>query len=146
VNIKFTLRGGARAKRLRIPALEYLKFNTLRRRRCHLDELLLIQVYRGLKYCPSFWKLSVFQSLLGISDTFLCSVSALQLKTALLLDTHQLLMLSAGTLMYLKQILFPLAIFYNNCGIIHILDTNYIQYKFIYVFFSPFLPASHSID
>jgi hypothetical protein len=40
-------------------------------------------------------------------------------------------MLSAGTLMYLKQILFPLVIFYKNCGIIHILDTNYIQlYKF----------------
>jgi hypothetical protein len=56
--------------------------------------------------------------------------------------------LSAGTLMYLKQILFPLVIFYNNCGTIHILDTNYIQlYKFhdsvscllafvLYVFFS----------
>jgi hypothetical protein len=44
---------------------------------------------------------------------------------------HQLLMLSAGTLMYLKQILFPLVISYNNCGTIHILDTNYIQlYKF----------------
>jgi hypothetical protein len=33
--------------------------------------------------------------------------------------------------MYLKQILFPLVIFYNNCGTIHILDINYIQlYKF----------------
>jgi hypothetical protein len=40
-------------------------------------------------------------------------------------------MLSAGTLMHLKQILFPLDIFYNNCGTIDILDTNYIQlYKF----------------
>jgi hypothetical protein len=40
-------------------------------------------------------------------------------------------MLSAGTLMYLKQILFPLVIFYNNCGTVHILDINYIQlYKF----------------
>jgi hypothetical protein len=40
-------------------------------------------------------------------------------------------MLSAGTLMYLKQTLFPFVIFYNNCGTIHILDTNYIQlYKF----------------
>jgi hypothetical protein len=36
-------------------------------------------------------------------------------------------MLSAGTLMYLKQILFPSVIFYNNCGTIDILDTNYIQ-------------------
>jgi hypothetical protein len=33
--------------------------------------------------------------------------------------------------MYLKQILFPLVIFYNNCATIHILDTNYIHlYKF----------------
>jgi hypothetical protein len=37
----------------------------------------------------------------------------------------------SGTLMYLKQILFPLVIFYNNRGTTHILDTNYIQlYKF----------------
>jgi hypothetical protein len=31
-------------------ALEYLKLHTLRKRRYHLDAL---QVYRGLKYCPS---------------------------------------------------------------------------------------------
>jgi hypothetical protein len=62
---------------------------------------------------------------------FSSSISALYSKTVLLQDVHQLLMLSAGTLMYLKQILFPLVIFYNNCGIIHILDTNYILlYKF----------------
>jgi hypothetical protein len=73
-----------------------------------------------------FWKLSVFESLLGISETFLCSISALHLKTIFLQDVHELLMLSAGTLMYLKQILFPLVIFYNNCFTIHILDTNYI--------------------
>jgi hypothetical protein len=34
-------------------ALEYLKLHTLRKRRYHLDALFLIQVYRGLKYCPS---------------------------------------------------------------------------------------------
>jgi hypothetical protein len=40
-------------------------------------------------------------------------------------------MLYAGTLMYLKQILSPLVIFYNNRGTIDILDINYIQlYKF----------------
>jgi hypothetical protein len=33
--------------------------------------------------------------------------------------------------MYLKQVLSPLIILCNNCGTIHILDTNYIQlYKF----------------
>jgi hypothetical protein len=34
-------------------SLEYLKLHTLRKRRCHLDALFIIQVYRGLKYCPS---------------------------------------------------------------------------------------------
>jgi hypothetical protein len=78
-----------------------------------------------------FWKLSIFKSLLGILETFLCSISALHLKNVLLQDVHQLLMLSSATLMNLKQILFPLVIFYNNCSTIHILDTNYIQlYKF----------------
>jgi hypothetical protein len=32
---------------------EYLKLHTLWKRRYHLDALFLIQVYRGLKYCPS---------------------------------------------------------------------------------------------
>jgi hypothetical protein len=34
-------------------ALEYLKLHALRKRRYQLDSLFLIQVYRGLKYCPS---------------------------------------------------------------------------------------------
>jgi hypothetical protein len=34
-------------------ALEYLKLHTLRKRRYRLDALFLIQVYRGIKYCPS---------------------------------------------------------------------------------------------
>jgi hypothetical protein len=43
-------------KRLGIPALEYLKLHALRKRRYHLGALFLIQVYRGLKYCPSLLK------------------------------------------------------------------------------------------
>jgi hypothetical protein len=39
-----------------------------------------------------FWKLMVFEFLLGILETFLCPVSGLQVKIALLLDTLQLLM------------------------------------------------------
>jgi hypothetical protein len=62
-----------------------------------------------------FWKLLVFESLLGISVTFLYSISALQLTIVFLLDAHQLLMLSAGTLMHLKQ-LFRSVVFYNNYG------------------------------
>jgi hypothetical protein len=34
-------------------ALKYLKLHTLHKRRYHLDALFLIQVYCGLKYCPS---------------------------------------------------------------------------------------------
>jgi hypothetical protein len=94
--------------------------------------LLLLLILFGS--CRSSSPYSVLQRLF-------CSISALQLKTVLLLDAHQLLMLSAGTLMHLKQILFPLVIFYNKCGTIHILDINYIRYKFIYIFV-PFLTSS----
>jgi hypothetical protein len=59
-----------------------------------------------------FWKLLAFVSLLGTSETFLCSTFALQLKTVLLLDVLQLLMLSVGTLMSLEIIIFPLNTFY----------------------------------
>jgi hypothetical protein len=48
----------------------------------------------------------------GTSEAFLCSTFALQLKTVLLLDVLQLLMLSAGTLMSLQIIMFPLITFY----------------------------------
>jgi hypothetical protein len=44
----------------------------------------------------------VFQFLIGISETFLCSMSALLLKIVLL-DGLQLLMLFAGTLTYLRD-------------------------------------------
>jgi hypothetical protein len=59
-----------------------------------------------------FWKLLTFVSLLGTSETFLCSTFALQLKTVVLLDVLQLLMLSAGTLMSLEIIMFSLNTFY----------------------------------
>jgi hypothetical protein len=59
-----------------------------------------------------FWKLLAFVSLLGTSETFLCSTFALRLKTVLLLDVLQLLLLSAGTLMSLKDIMFDLNKFY----------------------------------
>jgi hypothetical protein len=60
-----------------------------------------------------FWKLLAFVALLGTSETFLCSTFALQLKTVLLLDVLQLLILSKGTLMSLEIIMFPLNTF--NC-------------------------------
>jgi hypothetical protein len=107
-------------------ALEYLKLHTLRKRSITLMHCSLSKFTVVWNTALPSWKLSVFESLLGISETFLCSISALHLKTVLLQDVHQLLMLSAGTLMHLKQILFPLVIFYNNCSTIYILDTNFI--------------------
>jgi hypothetical protein len=77
--------------------------------------------------------ISVCKTQQCFSETSLCSISVLQLKI-FLLDAHQLLMLSVGTMMYLKIVYF--AIFYNNCGTIHVLDINYIHYRFIYTFSS----------
>jgi hypothetical protein len=65
----------------------------------------------------SFWKLLVSEFLLGISENLLCSMSALQVKIVPLLDVHQLLILSAGTLTYLEPETFSLIIFiicYNS--------------------------------
>jgi hypothetical protein len=59
-----------------------------------------------------FWKLLVFVSLLGTSETFLCSMFALQSKTVLLLDALKLLMLFAGTLISLEDKMTPMNIFY----------------------------------
>jgi hypothetical protein len=68
-------------------------------------------------------------------DICLLACNIILYMTFHLLDARQLLMLSAGILMYLKQILFPLVIFYNNCGTNHILDFNSILYKLIYIYF-----------
>jgi hypothetical protein len=43
----------------------------------HLDAPFLIEVYLVLNTALPFWKLFSFQSLLGISETFLCPMSAL---------------------------------------------------------------------
>jgi hypothetical protein len=43
-------------------------------------------------------------------------------------------MLSAGTVMHLKQKLFPLVIFNNYYGTIHILEIIYIQCQFLDTF------------
>jgi hypothetical protein len=55
----------------------------------------------------------VFEFLLGISETLLCSMSAPHLEIVPLLDVHQLLMLSAGTFTYLEPGTFSSVILYN---------------------------------
>jgi hypothetical protein len=42
-----------------------------------------------------------------------------------------------------KTTFFPLVVFYN-CGTIHILDINYIQYDFLHISPSPFSPSPHN--
>jgi hypothetical protein len=60
-----------------------------------------------------FWKLLVFEFLLGISNTLLCSVSAPQVQIVPLLDVLQLLMSFAATLNYSEPRTFFLIILYN---------------------------------
>jgi hypothetical protein len=60
-----------------------------------------------------FWKLLVSEFLLEISEILHCSMFVFHVKTVPLLDAHQLLMLSAGKLMYLEPDTFCLNIFYN---------------------------------
>jgi hypothetical protein len=58
-----------------------------------------------------FWKLLVFEFLLGITETLHCSMSVLHVKIVLLLDVHQQLMLSARMLKYSEPRTFTLIIF-----------------------------------
>jgi hypothetical protein len=57
-------------------SLEELKLHILRMRRHCLDAPLVIPVYVGSKFCPSILEIVIFNILLGISDTFHCSVFA----------------------------------------------------------------------
>jgi hypothetical protein len=59
-----------------------------------------------------FKKLLVFLSLLGTSDTSLCSMFGLQVNTVPPLDALQLLMLSARTLISFEDKMSPLNIYY----------------------------------
>jgi hypothetical protein len=54
----------------------------------------------------------LFSKLLGISETFLCSLSTIVIKIVLL-DALHLLKLSLGTLKYSEATVFPLFIFHN---------------------------------
>jgi hypothetical protein len=81
-------------------------------RRHRLDALFLTQLYFGFKFCPVL-EFVVSEFLLGISETLHCSMSAPQVKLAPLLDVHQLLILSSGTLTYLDPGILSSVIYYN---------------------------------
>jgi hypothetical protein len=77
-------------------------------------QLFLNQLYLGSKFCSSVLEI-VFEFLLGISETLLCSMSAPHVKIVPLLDVHQLLWLSAGTLTYSEPRTFFLIILVFYC-------------------------------
>jgi hypothetical protein len=79
--------------------------------------MFLIQVYVGCKFCPSFWKLLVFEFLLGVTGTLLHLTFAFEVKIFFLPDALQLLMLFVRTLTYLETKLFV--------SLNHILYLNY---------------------
>jgi hypothetical protein len=56
----------------------------------------------------------IFQFLIGISVTFLCSMSVLPVRNVLLLHTVHLIMLFVWTLIYLEPKLFLFILFYNS--------------------------------
>jgi hypothetical protein len=93
-------------------ALEQLKLHTVCKRRYRLDAPFLFKFTLVLN-SVLFWKLLVFEFLLGVSETFLCMVSALQVKSVPVLDALHLLMF-VGMLMYLEPKLFFLFIFYSG--------------------------------
>jgi hypothetical protein len=80
-----------------------------------------------------FWKLLVFEFLLGVSQNFVCSVSVFLAKTVILLDALQLLVLFVGTLIYFEPKLSP---FMTPCsGTSLICNNNCNSYEHIYIFF-----------
>jgi hypothetical protein len=61
----------------------------------------------------SVLEIVVSESLLDISGTLHCSMFVRHVKIVPLLDVHQLLILFAGTLTYLKSGTFTLIVFFN---------------------------------
>jgi hypothetical protein len=93
-------------------ALEKLKLHTLSKRRYQPGALLKLTLV--LNCTLLFWKMLVFLFLLGITDLFLYSVSALDVNIVTLLDAFQQLMLFASTPAYLENYLFLLIKFYSG--------------------------------
>jgi hypothetical protein len=82
-------------------------------RRYRLDALFLTQVYFRFKFCPSVLEIVVLRVPARYIRDFALSMSVLHAKIVPLLDVHQLLILSAGTLTYSEPETYTLIIFYN---------------------------------
>jgi hypothetical protein len=67
-----------------------------------------------LNFGHPFCKQVGFEFLIGIAESFLCRLSALQVKTALMLNTVKLLIVFVGTFTCLKPELFLLILFYSG--------------------------------
>jgi hypothetical protein len=72
-------------------ALKQLKLHTLCKMRYHLDLLFKFTLF--LNAVLFIWKVLVSDSVLGISETFLWSMSVVRVKISLLLDMLRLFML-----------------------------------------------------
>jgi hypothetical protein len=118
--------------------MEELKLHTLRMRRHRSMHSFLLKSTLVSNSALPFWKMLVFEFLLGIWETLLCSMSALQIKIVPLLDVHQLLMLFAGTLTYSEPETFTLIIFiicYNYYYYHHHHRHHYVICLFVYLLF-----------
>jgi hypothetical protein len=76
-----------------------------------LDSLSFFKFTFAINSGILFWKLLLFKYLLSISENFPCSISALQVKTVLLLDALHLIMLFVGMMAYVEPKMFLLIIF-----------------------------------
>jgi hypothetical protein len=79
---------------------------------------LISYIISGMKYVLVFWNLLVFELLLGISDTFLCPMSTLQVKIGRLLGSLQLIILFVETLKYLEPKLLLFTVFFSGTFLI----------------------------
>jgi hypothetical protein len=77
-----------------------------------------------------FRELLVYEFLLGVSQTLLCSVSVHQVKFVLLLDALQLIMLFVGMLTYLERKRHLLIIFYTGTFLI----IKMLHSRWIYIY------------
>jgi hypothetical protein len=84
------------------------------------DDIIIItnQVCLGSKFFQSILETHRLKFMIVKLETFLCSVSALQVKVAVLLSTLELLVLFVWGLAYLEPQLFQLVLLYNSIFLI----------------------------
>jgi hypothetical protein len=82
---------------------EYLQLYSLRKRTYNIHALFITQVYFDFKFCSFTLEATALRACTWLLKDFLYSVSSLLLKRIFLVYAHQLLTLSAESLLYPKQ-------------------------------------------